>query len=337
MVHLENFWKNYRKFIENINNLFYYMVMKLKCRILSIIVTSALFIATLICCIIALNKQKDEIVYADNVCFDGIIGGIELYIDNDLLLSDNMVKVEPSNCTKQPLFTIKKYGDDNETQITNNKYTFDDIGRFILKCKIPSSEKYYVTDTISITVVDSPTDNTYMYIDAKDKLMYVDDVISLTDLATIVAPNNADINISCSKNLQIIDNNIVAINTGSGSVSIVIEYNNIKIHKTFNIVIKPKTVASDIQLRLYYGASVLTNNIMEINSLEYDVAINYMLLNIDNQLVNCWTSDNVVEIISSNPDALIIRPKTCGETIVYVSPLEYENIVFEVIIKVNLD
>lgn len=311
--------------------------MKLKCRILSIIITGALFIATFICCIIVFNKDTDEIIYATNIGFNGIVGGVELCIDNELLLNNDMVSIEPSNCTEQPIFTIKKYGDDDETEIKNNKYSFDDLGRFILKCKIRSSEKYYVTDTISITVVDSPTDNTYMYIDAKDRLMYVDDVVPITELATIVAPNNSYIDISCSDNLRIVDNNITAIKDGTGFVSVIIEYNKIKIYKTFNLVIKPKTVDSDIQLKLYYGGNILTNNVLEINSLEYYIAINYTLINIDSQLINCWTNDNIVDIVSFNPDTLIICPESCGETTVFISPLGYEHIVFEITIKVSLD
>ncbi len=310
--------------------------MNLKCRILSIIVTSALFIATLICCVVAFNKKNDKIIYATNISFNGIIGGVELCIDNDLLLSDEMVSIEPSNCTEQPTFIIKKYGNDDETEIKNGKHTFNDIGRYILKCKVPSSEKYHVTDTISITVVDSPTDNTYMYIDAKDGLMYVDNVVPITELATIVAPNSADINISCSNNLRIVDNNVTAIKDGTGYISVIIEYNNIKIHKTFNIIIKPKTITSDIQLKLYYGGNII-NNTINITSNEYSTMINYILTNTDNQLINCWTNDNVVKVDSFNPDSIVLTPITNGETIVYVSPLESLDIVFEIIVIVNID
>lgn len=333
---MAKFWKNYRKFIEKVLILFYYMLMNKTCRILSIIVSCVLFISTVICCVIVFKRSENKNVYAKSINFNTVAGGIELYIDNDLIVDSDMLIIEPGNYTVKPQFTIKQYGDDEETIITDNKYSFCNTGRYLLKCKIKCNADYYISDTMSIMVVERPTDNTSMYIHASDKLIYVDDVVRIDELATIEAPNSATIDISCSHHLQINNNNVTAVADGNGHVSIIVEYNNVKISKIINITIKPKAVSSNIKLKIYYAGNTLVNNTLEITSNEYSTMLNYALTNTDSQLINCWTNDNIVRIDSFNPDTIILTPMSNGETIIYVSPLENLDIVFEIVVKVNV-
>jgi hypothetical protein len=97
------------------------MVMNFKCRILSIIVSVVFIIGSIICCTVIFNKKNDTVIYATNISFNGLIGGIDLYIDNDLIVNENMINIEPKDCNIKPIFTINKYGDDEEFEILNNR------------------------------------------------------------------------------------------------------------------------------------------------------------------------------------------------------------------------
>ena len=120
--------------------------MKGICRILSVFATLSILVVGGILLTKALNKPKDNTVYATHISFETLAGSVELYINNNLVLDNNLIKVEPSNCSFSPEITIKKQGEGEECLIIGTKHSFNSIGKYVLTCKIRSSKNYYIQD-----------------------------------------------------------------------------------------------------------------------------------------------------------------------------------------------
>lgn len=308
--------------------------MKNKCRILSVIVTVILTSITLITTINLIIKPKDEIIYAESINFVNGIRSAEILLDNRLVVDENLVEVAPKNCSFTPEFTIKKYGTSEETVI-NGYYTFPKTGTYTIACKINSGKNYYEKDSMSITIVETPTSSTIMYIIDKHVSLHENDEIDLFSVANIVKPENSSIKVETNSNLQFYNNTIKAVKEGKGEINITLTYYNIIINKEIIIDIKPKIVEDNIKLNLSIENELLNNNVIEINSTKYNYAFNYELLNIDSQTINYWTEENIFEIININSPLIIIKPLTSGISSLYISPVEYPDIIFEIVIKIN--
>ncbi|MBQ7880278.1 MAG: hypothetical protein IJ358_00325 [Clostridia bacterium] len=311
------------------------MAMKIKCRILSIAVVAVAAVASIVSAVKISRKTNDRVVYADSISFCGMIGGAEIYIDNELVVDDNLITITPSDCTVTPEFTIKKSGNSEEVEISESKYTFTSAGKYTLACKIKANENYYLKDTIALTVVDNPSTTTSMYIKQENKIsLYVDDEIDLSSVAKTICPADATVEISCDENLSINNDIVTAINSGLGKIDVVLKFDNIVVCKTISIIIKPKIIENDIALRLTVGAKKIENDTIEIKHSKLSFTMAYELINIDNQFINCWVNDDVVKILNCNPMIIELLPLEIGETILYISPVGYDSIVFEIVIKI---
>ena len=313
----------------------YYKRMKNKCRILSVFVIAVCLIAAVASIIVIKNKQDKTVVYAKSINFVGLVGGAELYINNDLLIGEDLITVSPSNCTVKPQFEIKKSGDDNYQSIAAGKYSFEKEGKYILVCKALKNKNYYVQDKITINVVDRPQTTTSMYIMSQgNTTIYEEDTIFIDDIAEIVAPSGADIDMVCSENIILNNGLVTALNAGYATVEVIIKNDNIIISKIIPIIVKSKIVASEIQLQLSVGANILTSNEIEISLSKFNYAIAYKLLKTDKQLINCWTDSNVVEVVSFNPMTIELKTITAGTATIYVSPLDYPDTIFEFVVRI---
>ena len=309
--------------------------MKNKCRILSVFVVA-------ICCMVAIasiiaikNKRDNSQVYAQSINFVGIAGGAELYIHNDLHISKNLIMVRPSNCTVQPKFEIKKSGEDDYQSVATGKYSFEKEGKYILVCKALKNKDYYVQDRITINVVEAPDTTTSMYIRSLGKpIIYEQDYILMNDIVEIMCPDTADVNMVCSSNISLNNGIITASEAGYATIEITLKSDNIIISKILPIIIKPKIVASDICLQLSMGTNILTNNEIEISLSKFNYSIIYELLNSDKQLINCWTDSDIVEVVSFNPMIIELKTISKGTAIIYISPLEYPDTIFEFTVKI---
>ena len=94
--------------------------MKKICRILSIVAVFAVGIVVTVLVIKAVRKPKNKEIYATSVNFKTIAKAIEIYSENKILLSKEMVTIKPADCTIEPEFLFKKYGQSGETKITGN-------------------------------------------------------------------------------------------------------------------------------------------------------------------------------------------------------------------------
>lgn len=309
--------------------------MKIKWRILSICAISILVMAIISGIAILNNRARNKDVYATSLNFAGLVNGAKIYLNNDLIVNKSLVKIFPYNCTFLPEFSIKKSGDEESLTITNERVVFDEATKYTLTCKIKSSKNYYLKRSIVITVVESPTEDTSMYIQKiKDITLHVDDEIALSSIVRISCPTSAKIDIVYNENMYETNGMITAIQDGLGTMDITLSYDNIIIRKTIFITIKPKITQDDINLKLTVGGELLASNEIEIPYSDFAFAINYELTELDSQLINCWTNSDIIEITSYNSPMIVFEILNNGEATIFVSPQNYPNIVFEIIIKI---
>ena len=306
-----------------------------KCRILSIFVVGILIIMTTVCGVVIFNKHNDKQIYAKSINFVFISGGIDIYIDNELIINESMVSVSPSNCTFKPEFTIKKRGEENETTI-NDKCVFNEEGKFTLSCRIKAGKNYYKYDNLIINVISEPTDDIDMYI---NKLtfgaLYVDNQIPLSSIVEIKSPNNAYIDVQHNTLLEIDENTIKFLQDGIGMLEIYVKCDSLVIYKQILLKINPKIEDENIGLHLSIGGNDVQNNTIEIVHTIFNNTINYELINCGyNQTINCWTDSGIITIVSYDAPTIVFRSLQTGEAIIYVSPIDYSNVVFEILIVI---
>ena len=325
----------FEKGIEICTKLSYDMAMKIKCRILSVFVVAICGIVAIICLTVIKNKKDKEPVYAESINFVGIVGGVELYIYNELVIDENLVKVAPKNCTFKPEFQIKHSSDEEYVSINTGRYSFDKEGKYILSCKVPKNKSYYLKDSISITVVAIADTTTNMYIkQIGNTKLYVDDTIKLDSVVEIVKPINSSVNFECSSNISLNNGTITALSEGYASIEITIQIDDIKIRKAVPIIIKAKVIESDIKLKLSINGNVINGNNIELEKSKFDYSITYELINIDKQLINCWTDSDIIEIISYNPMTIEIKTLNVGVVNIYVSPIDYPDTVLQFLVNI---
>lgn len=306
-----------------------------KCRILSIGIIAISILITIVSVIIICNKHNKKIVYADSIMFDGNIGGIEMYIFNDILVDESLVKISPSNCTEEPIFTIKKFGEEDEVEIKGGKAVFESSGRYTLYCKIKSSKDYYVYDRVTITVSNTTTTDMDLYIKRiSSPTISVEDSIDINQIAEIKCPTNSQISIKCGEHLTVNNSILTAVKQGYAHIDISIKYHNIIIYKRLNISILPKVIENDIKLELSIGGQILENNIVEIPNDGYAFVINYKLLNTHEQAIDCVTNSTNVQIVSFDSPMIIIIPVSTGQATLIVTPKEYPNTEFTIIVNI---
>lgn len=313
--------------------------MKKKCRILLIFVNIIIFAGLGVCLIGIFNKPKAKNIYASSVQFKSSFKTIELYNGNYLEISNNMVNILPSNCTYAPIFTIREYTEKEETAkiIQLGELSFNTTGRYVLTCKIPTSDKYFTKDNLVINVVDEPKESTSIYINKLQSItMYEEDKINLNTIAKVVCPQSANILVECSPHLSYSNQILTALTAGIGSFKVCVVYDSIIVYKSFNINIKPKLVESDINIILNFKNEIVVNNTIETTLSNRSLSIDYEITNLEsNQQINCYTDSNIIEILNFDTPTIVINTLQRGEAIIYVAPLAYPDAIFEIILIIN--
>ena len=336
-------WINFNQFVkilvkclQFINKFVYHRFMKRKCRNLSIAVVSVLFVVVFVCMVAIFNKPKGAIIYADTINFTTTIGSFEMFIGNELVLNESLVQINPSNCSVKPKFTIRKSGEDEERDITTNRYLFSEAGKYILTSKVKVDKDHYISDNINITVVNIITEDTSMYIDKLPlQTVYVEEEIELTKLAKLHYPILGEIKVSCSEHITYSQGKINAIKDGAASIDVIIKYENLIIMETIPLIVKAKVEDTGTNLIVSVGGNIVENNRLELTYSQFSFAINYELTNLEhNQEINCWTDSDIVSVISYNAPTIVLKPLSFGEAIIYVSPIDHPSIVFEIIITI---
>jgi len=308
--------------------------MNIKCRILSVFIVIISAVVISISTIVINHKQDNETIYAESINFVGNISAADIYINNALVIDNGLINVEPNNCTLKPELEIKKRGGESKS-ISMGKYYFDEEGIYTLTCKALKNKAYYIKDTIKITVVESLNEDVSMYIKHKsNNIFYVEDTINLSQVAEIVGPENAEMDLRCSTNLLLNNHEITAIGEGYAKIDVILSYNNIKILNTIPLIIRPKAEGSDILLKLTSYGDVLQENEIQITKSKFNFAIVYELIGIDKQQINCWTDSDIIQIISFDSMMIEVKTFSVGDAVIYVSPVDYPQVVFEIVVKI---
>lgn len=308
--------------------------MKLKCRILSICVIVALTVAVIVGCVFIAGKNKT--IYAKSINFNTVSKSIEMYIGNNLLLNDSFVKVTPSNCAFMPEYKITKSSTKEELFINTKTISFTETGKHVLTCQIKRDANNYICDTLNIMVVDIPDETTSMFISKiANPILHVEDEIELSSVIEISSPENSNLVVECSQNLKYVDGKLIALGDGEATIEIFVSYDNITIKDKFNFYIKPKINVSAIDLVISMDNMVISNRQVEVDYIPLNYSINYELTQLeDEQDILCWTNDDCLQIISYNAPMIVFKPLKTGSAIVYVSPKDYADIVFEILVNI---
>ena len=275
-------------------------------------------------------------VYAESINFTTKVGSFNVIIDNVLILNDNIVEITPTNCAFKPIFTIKLNGADDETLINSNQYVFNTAGKHTLIAKVLSGENYYLRDSIYITVTNTPTATTSMYIgNLLQTSMKVGDKLDINTLLDLKYPTSANLKVECNDNIEVAQNQIIAINEGMANINVYITYDNITISKNLSFNIKPKDEDSGIELILWIDNEEVDYNNVQIEYSPTSTLINYELTNLgDAQDIYCWTESNIIQVSSYFTPTIIIKPLSMGEAVVHIRSLHDSNIEFDIIISI---
>lgn len=309
--------------------------MKEKYRILSIVGTVVCVAILVIGLIFVANKSKDKVVYATSVSFAGFSSGLEMCIDNELVISRDMVKILPESVTAIPQFTMRKSGDSVEEVIISNKYTFNSAGDYILTCRVKSSKEYYRTDTMLIKVVNNPTTSTNLYI-AKifNYYLYVEDEIDLSHLIETRCPNVTNVVVHCSDHLSYNNSKISVLKAGTATIKIELIYDSVTITDSFTFEVKSKRSSGNVNLVLMNQGQTIPNNTLEVELSNNNILLDYTITNLDTQEIYCWTDSDIIEVINFRCPTIILTPVNVGTAIVYVRVVDYPNLIFEISITI---
>lgn len=309
--------------------------MNKKCRILSICVVVIAIVVAVVAIFKTFNKHEKLVVYAESVSFTTSVGGLEMCINNELLIDESIITVSPSNCSFKPEFVIKSDHFEDKI-IKTGKYSFASKGIYILECRVKCSDEFYVKDSLKITVVDSKTITTNIYIGKLSmKTIYIDDEIPLTSLVELDYPALSSVDVECSQHISYNDGKFKALYDGIATINIFVTYDYITICENVKLAIKLPISETGVDLILSVNNSILTSNQLEIDYSPFNFAINYELTNLEhNQVIDCWTDSEHISVVSFNAPSIILTPLSVGEAIVYVSPEDYPDIVFEIVISI---
>lgn len=310
--------------------------MKKICRILSIVAVLVIVVTAIILVIKAVRKPRDKEIYATSIKFATSAGAIEIYGENKLVLSDDLVIISPSDCTVKPEFWFKKYGQSGETQINSDIHKFEDEGKYILICKVKSGNEYYIEDRLTIDVVSTPRETTSFYIQKLNVVnLYIDEDIKLDKVVDIRQSANSNIKVECDEYVGYDNGVITPLKEGNSTIKIVLCDNKVTICQEISFKINPSVINAQVELELTVGGEVLTSNVVEKEYSQYNFNIGYTLININrNQAINCWTESEVVEIVSYNSPTITLKPLNKGVATVYVMPEERPDLTFEIIVRI---
>lgn len=310
--------------------------MKKICRILSIVAMVVIATVATILIAKAVQKPKNKDVYVTSVSFKTSAGAVEIYRENKIVVSKDMVNIKPANCTVEPEFLFKKYGQSGETEISGNAHKFEDEGKYILICRVKSGDTYYKEDRLTIDVVNTPRETTSFYIQKLNvSNLYIDEDISLDKIASIKHSSNSRIAVDCDEHVQYNNGVITPLKQGDSKINVVLQDNYITICQEISFAVKPSVINAEVILKLTVGDEVLANNVVEKQYSEFSFDIGYTLVNLDrNQAIYCWTESDVVEVIKFNSPTIRLRALGKGSATVYIKPIERPDITFEIIVNI---
>jgi len=260
------------------------------------------------------NNQKD-IIYAETISIYNLPREINMNINNSLVFEDLPYKITPSNCNAPVSVKIlSNLGVAKEGATYKDKvFRATKTGLYYLRFCVDNAFGTTLHDTIKVNVVyelDSSTKTIKINYRAKD--IYLDESIDLLSMVTIYNFNKEDITFSLDDIIFTdsifsptkIGNYTIKINADAGNYCLVDE-----------IVIRVKERPESL-IKLYdsnynlidftkpYIANLSSNQLIFI----------YELQGITKQVIECFTDNSNVSILSYDSPLIIIDLINVGET-----------------------
>ena len=308
-------------------------------RILSVfVILVCVVVAIILGAIFFVVPQKPKDVHAKSINFVTKSGGFEICKSNEILVDYYIVEISPSNCTFKPEFLLKRTGEKDEDAlgVALGNMTISEIGSYELICRAKSGKNSYVKDRVKIKVVDEPGENTGMYISKKNPAgIYVDDSLNIDEVIHTISPIGAQLAISTSPHFVLDGQTLVAMMEGLATVDIRLSYDGITIVDQFMYTIKPRKSESANQLILTVNGTMLDNNEVQVEYSTFNQSISYYITNLYSQEVECYTDSELISIKNRyNFTTIIFTTLGRGEAIIYVSPTDFPQLRFEILIRI---
>ena len=310
-------------------------------KIVSIIIASITAIACIACYFIAINKNKSNVTYAKSINFTNGTGGCELLIDNQLILNNSLLTIQPANCSFSPEYSVTKYGSKSteDIKVNGDNYKFNNSGKYIVKCSIKSGEydSNYTSATMTIKVVDTPTSSTNMYIKPTGKsVIHLGETLDISTFADITYCKEASINILTNECLKYSNGNITAVKEGLGSIEIYLKLLDVYIYHKLDIQVQSKIEYNTKEIEFTLGDNIYNNNdTLNISLSTESYCLSYTLLNYVNQQIECTTDNDNISIITVDTPIIMFNTLQVGTSTLYITPYENCNITFKIYIVVS--
>lgn len=307
----------------------YYVLMKIKCRILSIIGVAILASVSVYFISMAwVRSTEDKAVVATDIMFDMGARGFDIYVDNKLVLDRESVKITPENSTSTLEFCVAKYSSKDDTTEIKGNHQFEQTGKYLVTGIVWISPTYCIKDYLLVTVVDTPTENTPAYILPKNCQVYVGERTNIADLLDIKSPNN-EIEITGTSGVVVDGEYITCISTEKQSLFVQASYLNIKVFYQLDLVV---TERQTMQLSLNYGGQKVQS--LTFHHTQDEQMFTYEIIGAKIQTIICQADCDVVRVVSCNSPTIIIKTLKLGECKLKISLESDPNVVFEVKIVV---
>lgn len=317
---------NFNKRLEIFSILFYYVPMKIKCRILSIIgVVILASVSAYFIHVAWARSTADKTISATDIMFDMGVRAFDMYIDNKLILNDESVKLTPENSTLTPEFCVAKYSNKDDTTEIKGWHEFEASGKYLVTGMVWISPVYCLKDYLLVTVVDAPTDNTPVYIKPKSYQIYKGEQTSIDDLLYIKTPND-EVEITSTSGLTVGDGYVVGEIEGKQSLFVQAEYLNIRVFYQLNVNVVERTPLS---LNLNHGSERVES--LTFHHVQWNQMFTYEVVGSKMQIITCEVEgDAVISVLSYNSPVVVIKTLKLGECKLKIALVDQPNVVFEV-------
>lgn len=303
--------------------------MKIKCRILSIIGVLILAGASAYFLKVAWDKSTSYTeVIATDMMFDTGARAFDMYINNKLVLSEDCVRLKPEDCTQSPEFFVAKYSSRDETTEVRQNYKFEDTGKYLVTGLVQVSPTYSLKDYLLVTVVDSPTEHTPVYIQPLARKIYCGERTKISELLRIKCPSG-QIQISGTSGIAVDGDYVISNHSGAQSLFVQAEHLKIKVFYQLDLTVIDKLPA---KLELNYGGSRVEE--LTFRHTDDTEMFTYQIVNAKLQTIICTTDSDVIRVISFDSPAILIKTLKAGECKLKITLVDDPSVVFEVKITV---
>ena len=275
------------------------------------------------------SSNSDTLIFATNLSLN-CPRSIQITLGESVELLEDYIYVEPYDCVENVSYTISgRYGSNADgIKFSNNIISTFETGTYYIKFSVPSSDDYYLTDGIQISVVEDKNTNVIQLL----KILEIGNEYSLEQIFTFNTKANITVEIE-DENYILINNNIfIPQNGGKTNIKLSLIYEYIKYNYTYLIQINDRAKPPEYTIEIYTEITEL--EVGGIYPIEYAV--------IDKNGVSAYqyvkvesSNEDIVEITSSDYPLIFIKCKTKGDVTIKITYTLDESITKEIKLSVK--